>query len=527
MAKHISVNRFSRLLQELNTPVYVLDENQAIVYFNDALVQWANVDADALIGQVCRYHVSASRLHHEIIAAALAPPPEFGPGTRVETVLAVDAVREIRYRRSLFLPLAFEHGVFGSLVLVDANDIPPELMSGIAGTSNEVPNDTPNTIAQGTLGIFVSENPTVETLATRELHRLLFAVRRHQAGRYRFETLIGRTPAMQMVRQQAMLAADSVAPVLIVGPPGSGRETLGNAIHFGHDGERSGGLIPVDCHALPVELIDSTIRAFYRRYAKSEHQKRHTLLLNNADLLMPEQAELVVSMMANNPGNMRIIGISPFEPAEWHNHPELPYRLATIKINLPPLFERRDDLPLLAQWFLEQQNTRNATRTAKNTAANEGRISESETLTAQRSGFASDAIDLMTQYHWPGNLDELAEVVQESHAKAKGTLVRAGDLPARLQHTADALAETQSEERIDLEQYLQSVELELITRAIKAAQGNKAKAARLLGMTRPRLYRRLEQLGLIETPVREHHADQSKEKKADLPDFREIASESD
>ena len=504
MAKHVSVSRFSRLLQELQAPVYVLDEQQVLVYFNDALVRWANADADALLGQVCRYHVSGSRLHHEIIAAALAPPPEVSQGLQVEAILAVDAVQEIRSRRAVFVPLPIDNGLFASLVLVDAADLSPE------EAENSIPQQSGlTTLAASNAGT------TVETLAARELHRVLLAVRRHQAGRYRFETLIGQTPLMQMVRQQAALAAESVVPVLIVGPPGSGRETLGNAIHFGRDGELSGGLIPVDCHALPPELIDSTVRAFYRRYAKSDRQKRHTLLLNNADLLEPEQAELVFSVIANNPGNMRIIGTSPFEPTAWQNHPELPYRLATIKINLPPLVERRDDIPMLAQWFLEQQN---AARKTKNDAP-----------TVSRSGFSSNAIDLLAQYHWPGNLDELIRVVRESHANAKGPLVRSGDLPARLRQSADALAATPTEEPIDLEQHLHAVELELIGRALQTAKGNKAKAARLLGMTRPRLYRRLEQLGLVEIPVREFDVvkqDESKETDDDLPDFREIDSNS-
>ena len=500
MAKNVSVSRFSRMLQELDTPVYVLDEQHVLVYFNEALVQWANADADSLLGQTCRYHTSASRLHHEILAAALAPPPEVEQGLRTQTVLVIDAVSEIRYRRAEFFPLASAEGKFGSLVLVDSIDLSPEEAVDI------VPSKEPHLLDATSIS---TGGLSVETLQAKELHRVLFAVRRHQAGRYRLETLIGRTPAMQMARQQAMLAAGGVAPVLIVGPPGSGRETLANAIHFGQDGEHFGGLIPIDCHVLPAELIDSTIRAFYQRYAKSERQKHHTLLLNNADLLEPEQAELIVSVLDHNPGNMRIIGTSPFEPPDWQNHQELPYRLATIKINLPPLAQRPDDILLLAQWLLEQQNVRQTNAAKKSMSA----------PIVQRTGFAADAIDLLTAYHWPGHLDELTQVIEESHAAAKGPLVRASDLPIRLRHTADAQAVHANEERIDLEKYLLSVELELMQRALRAAKGNKAKAARLLGMTRPRLYRRLEQIGLVEMPSRDF---ETPVKPTDLPDFREI-----
>ena len=552
MAKHISVSRFSRLLQELATPVYVLDEKHVLIYFNDALAQWANADADALIGQTCRYHTSASRLHHEIVAASLAPPPEVFLGQRTRAILAVDAVQEIRYRRAEFFPLALGDNTFGTLVLVDAVDLSQEEASGerlqasgfrlqeeASHGSHEVRNPK-------------SEVCSVETLQARELHRVLFALRRHQAGRYRFETLIGNTPVMQQTRQQAMLAAETVAPVLIVGPPGSGRETLSHAIHYGRDGERSGGMIPVDCHALPGELIDSTIRAFYQRYAKSDRQKCHTLLLNNADMLEPGQAELVVSVIANNPGNLRIIGTSSLEPRDWQNHPTLPWHLATIKINLPPLTERRDDIPLLAQWFLEQQNrlqvsgfrhretlSGRSTGEASNTNPEARSPSAFDRSTgsevrAQRSGFAADALDLLALYHWPGNIDELAQVVAESHTNAKGTLVRANDLPIRLHQTADAQTVSSVEERIDLEKYLHSLEVELIQRALKAARGNKTKAARLLGMTRPRLYRRLEQLGEEGFRLQEKTSDTSPEVRSpkpeapppdDMPDFRELDSD--
>jgi len=518
-------------MQELDTPVYVLDEKHALIYFNDALVKWANADADALIGQTCRYHTSASRLHHEITAASLAPPPEVAQGQRTQTILAVDAVCETRYRRAEFIPLAFGDGEFGTLVLVDAIDLSPE--------------DTVSFTAQP------QGETTVETVQARELHRVLFALRRHQAGRYRLETLLGHTSAMQLARRQAMLAAETghcasgiVAPVLIVGPPGSGRETLAGAIHYGRDGEHSGGMIPVDCHALPGELIDSTIRAFYQRYArvdqKADRKKCHTLLLNNADTLEPEQAELVVSVLENNPGNMRIIGTSSLEPHVWNNHPELPWCLATIKINLPPLTERRDDIPLLAQWFLEQQNARgegrgtrderreagvNPTSHLSPLASHASSLAPHTSPMTQRSGFAADALDLLTLYHWPGNIDELMQVVAESHAQAKGTLVRASDLPIRLHQTADAQAVNSTIEQIDLENYLQSLEVELIGRALKTARGNKAKAARLLGMTRPRLYRRLEQLGLIELPTPKFGVpNDDVAAPEDTPDFRELDS---
>jgi DNA-binding NtrC family response regulator len=100
-------------------------------------------------------------------------------------------------------------------------------------------------------------------------------------------------------------------------------------------------------------------------------------------------------------------------------------------------------------------------------------------------------------YAWPGNLDELARVVAEAHRRVEGPQVGAGDLPDRIRLAAEAAAyPPRPEETIVLDEFLAGVERELIRRALAQAKGNKAKAARLLGMTRPRLYRRLVQLGL-------------------------------
>ena len=115
----------------------------------------------------------------------------------------------------------------------------------------------------------------------------------------------------------------------------------------------------------------------------------------------------------------------------------------------------------------------------------------------QIGGFSAAALERLDAYPWPGNLDELAEVVAEAHGRAAGLEIGVGDLPERLHVAAQAAAHPRrTEETIVLDEYLGRVERELIRRALGRAKGNKAKAARLLGVTRPRLYRRMVQLGL-------------------------------
>ena len=145
---------------------------------------------------------------------------------------------------------------------------------------------------------------------------------------------------------------------------------------------------------------------------------------------------------------------------------------------MPPLAQRREDLPLLAQLFLEELNARGG---------------------KQVGGFTPEALDRLDAYPWPGNLDELAQVVAEAHERAGGPEIARGrsaraDPPGGRRGGASA----PHEETIVLDEFLAAIERELIRRALARAKGNKAKAARLLGMTRPRLYRRMVQLGLEE-----------------------------
>jgi DNA-binding NtrC family response regulator len=164
-------------------------------------------------------------------------------------------------------------------------------------------------------------------------------------------------------------------------------------------------------------------------------------------------------------------------------HAELAALLSTVVIELPPLAERREDLPLLAQALVEDVNVGSQ---------------------RQLRGFSSEALDRLDGYPWPGNVDELVEVVTEAHGKAEGPEIGVADLPKRIALAQAAAAHPRRrEEQIVLDDYLRQIERELVSRAMAQAKGNKAKAARLLGVSRPRLYRRMVQLGLEEESLDE------------------------
>jgi len=143
-------------------------------------------------------------------------------------------------------------------------------------------------------------------------------------------------------------------------------------------------------------------------------------------------------------------------------------------IELLPLKQRLEDLPALAQLFLEKLNA-------------QGEL--------QRSGFSDDVLDRLASYPWPNNVDELFAVVKQAHGASEDPLIQLRDLPPQLHWAAQVAARPPREKTtIDLDQFLAEIEEELIHRAVAQSRGNKAQAARSLGISRARLHRRLQQL---------------------------------
>ncbi len=314
-----------------------------------------------------------------------------------------------------------------------------------------------------------------------QLHAELNRWRHRFAGRYRLERMVGVSSASARVRAQVVLAAAAPANVLIVGPRGSGKEHVAKAIHYRRPLELTGALVPVACTTLDTELLISTLQALGPSAAPRASDRWRTLLLSNIDALsLAAQAALMPLLGAL--GSWRLIATAQRPPAELVAagtlRADLAARLATLSIELPPLRERIEDLPLLAQMFLEEINA---------------------TAARQLAGFTPEALDQLAVYPWPGNLDELADVVEQAHERAADSEIGPRDLPRQILLAADAAQRPpRRDEPIDLEGLLAKIETELIERALARAKGNKSRAAQLLGLTRPRLYRRLVGLGLEE-----------------------------
>jgi len=457
--RRVHAGEFVKLLESAVQPLYVLDDSLVIVYLNGACREWLGPIAEELLGRPCVYDSGGEKSAADNLAAGLCPPPAVLEGQEVAAAVTYVAGEQTLFRRARFVPLRWaDEPVLCTIALVDGHD-----------SSQPLP-----------------ESSLPESDEAQELHQQLQRFRQRKCLRYRAQTVVGVTPAARRAAAQSDVAAATGANVLLVGPPGSGRRHLAEAIHYGSTGGKGDSpakigafppLVPLECGLLDTELIQSTVRS-----AIALANERGTLVLCDADRMAVEaQAALAVALASPNfPWRAIATAAAPLLELAKHGmfREDLAAILSTITIELPPLAKRRDDLPLLAQALLEEQNARGG---------------------KQLGGFAADALDRLCAYSWPGNLTELAAVVAECHLHAAGTQVTRADLPERLRMAVEAAVRPRrKEEPIQLDEFIARIERELIRRALSRSKGNKAKAARLLGLNRPRLYRRMVQLGLIE-----------------------------
>jgi DNA-binding NtrC family response regulator len=446
-------NQLTRLFAATSRPIYAVDDRRRIVYCNAACAQWLGVAVEELVDLRCDYHAGDSGNRLEDVAACLCPPPEAFGGTALHAIVNCPTVGSISRRLAEFLPLnGTDSEQAGVLVLVEAGELQ-------VGQESELIEHEPEAAA---------------------LHRRLQEFTAELRAPYHIDRLVGESLEIRRVREQVSLAIDAHANVQIVGPAGSGREHVARTIHCGSDAAAAGPLMPLSCGLLDAELLQTTVVAFLQRVRDTDCQPAATLLLLDVDELgLEAQAELVAFFRVPT-FPLRTIVTSRQPLLELSKQDlfleELAFRLSSFVIELPRLADRKEDIPFLCQRLLEDFNARG------------GR---------QLSGFTASTLDQLCAMPWNGNVAELADVVRESCENAEGTQVTEADLARRVR-LVESAAEVprREEESVDLQAFLEEVERELLTRSLAQAKGNKAQAARMLGISRARLLRRVSQLGL-------------------------------
>lgn len=450
-----------RLWQLAREPIFWLDPMLRIMWVNRAWENLTGHPASSVIGVTCQAHGPTRVGDLGDLAASFHPPPESLSGQPAGTLsLIFHANGAAAWHRLEFCPFRDEHdALIGILGLVRSTDDSP-------GTSNSQAN---------------------------ELHVQLLMLKRQLQKRDGFDSLVGFGPAHRRLLDQVHLAAASTTPVLIVGESGTGKRLVARTIHQKGTG-RDHPLVPFDCEALPTEVLERELFGAVRNSQPDTEiptvgtgKPRSRLSLRDGSTLLIREIlmlprDLQERLVASIDKSVRLLATTTLDPTHaWESdqlRPELYFALTTMLIYLQPLRERRSELPALAQHFLERANARGG---------------------KQKVGFSPEAIATLMSYDWPGNIHELARVTDHAHAHS-GTepLVTVEDLPASIRgHRGGAYTPPIPPNPIKpLDELLTEVERRLIETALSQVRGNKSRAAELLGISRPRLYRRIKELNL-------------------------------
>jgi len=464
-------NELRRLLDTVAVPWFVVDAHRHIVWCNHALTRATELGQDELVHRECRYHTPEGTSRADAIAAALCPPPELDRGSTTTTVVTwlSSSGDEVRY-----------HATFAPLVdtLVASSSETCESMQS-AGFLVVV-------TLHGPLSGFSGDEQTPDAVLLADdpspsaLHNQVRTFRLAWGRRYHVDRLIGSSCHARRIREQVEMASDGKGAVLIVGPEGSGRRHIARAIHYSRGDSRAGRLVHLSATALSPDTLNSAVRGLSAAVDSNSRPSMATLLLAQVDRLPDDlQLQLETLLEDQHPG-VRLISTATGRLDQRARDGRFRWRLAmrldALTIELPPFRERREDIAPIAQLFVEEFN------------ALEDK---------QLGGFQQEALDQLAAYGWPGEIGELRDVVFEACRRAAAPLIAESDLPRKVAHGVIASTPPrEAEETIVLDEFLAQIESEIVRRALYQAKGNKSKAAALLGLTRPRLYRRLVQLGL-------------------------------
>jgi DNA-binding NtrC family response regulator len=304
-----------------------------------------------------------------------------------------------------------------------------------------------------------------------------------------FGGLIGTSPKMQRVYRLVEKVSQHNYPVLILGESGTGKELVARSIHF-LGPRKNKPFVPVDCSALVPTLIESELFGYVKgAFTGALHSKMGlmeaagsgTLFLDEiGDMPIDLQAKLLRALQEREVkpvGSTERVSISTRVIAatnrdldlavrQGHFRQDLFFRLNVVQIKLPPLRERKTDIPLLVHTFLEKFSDSNS----------------------KLHAIAEDAMARFVAYDWPGNVRELENAIERAVALGTGPLLHAGDLPSGLQYNT-VTATHQNDEVLPLEE----LERRAILRALQESSGDKLAAARMLGIGKTTLYRKLKQ----------------------------------
>lgn len=458
MAKRTRSRRgLTTWLTDSVTPLFVLDARRKVLFFNHGCEVLTGWSAGDVIGQVCDYVSEPDYSQVECLTGSLCPPPDVLSGQEQSVpTFVMTRTGERLARMTRFIPLIDDDGTVSRIL--------------------------------GSLAPIGEQKKLVATPHDRQLHAELAAIRADLRKRYDVTSLVGQSAVFRRILRQVDLARQSGVSVHFEGEAGTGREHIARLIHY-QSPDRLRAFVPIDCGRLTADRLRETLEYVLTEAAESEipHLRPGTVFFRRVDRLPADvQQEVVERWSSADPPAVRLMSdsIGSLDDAVSADRlREECYQLLTsLVIRIPPLRERMEDFSLLAQDMLERHN----------------RDRES-----QVTGFSEEVWAACRGYNWPGNQDELQEVIREARHACQGKLITLGDLPFRFRtgQEAQRVSPVRTFTLKPLDERLEEVEREHIREALALSGQNKSQAAERLGITRPKLYRRMRQLGVFDGVV--------------------------
>jgi transcriptional regulator with PAS, ATPase and Fis domain len=441
------------LFQRCREAVFLLDRRRKLLFVNRAWEGLTGLSLRQVRGLVCQRRLAeATPRELQGLARALRPPPEVLHG------------KTLRVRRWLTHP---QTGAY----CCDVQFVP------LAGS------ESPLAVLGKLLPVRLTAPPGGAPLSPP-----LQALRDRFAQHFTPDLLQGQVPSVARVREQVRLALAHPCPVLILGEPGTGKHWLARLLH--HQGPaKEQTMVALDCRGLPARALAA---ALFDEAGQPRRKDRGTLYLKEPSHLPRElQARLVEAFLpeqpAAAPGPRVLAGSTADLQAEvlaGRLLEPLAFALSTLTVTLPPLRQRPEELPSLVERALDRA-CQNAPR----------RVTE----------VSEDAWHFLRAHPWPGNLRELYTVLSSACARSQGARIEAGDLPWYVRTSTEGKAPNTPAPPLDavldevearLGKLRGEVEKRLLVQALRRARGNKTRASELLAISRPRLLRRIKELGI-------------------------------
>jgi DNA-binding NtrC family response regulator len=340
--------------------------------------------------------------------------------------------------------------------------------------------------------------------------------------RYKFEGIIGRSPAMRTLFGLLETVSSSASTILVTGETGSGKEIVARAIHH-NSPRRAQRFVALNCGAIPETLLEAELFGHVRgaftgavgmRQGRLEQAHKGTLFLDEVGTMSAALQMKLLRVLQEREFerlgdthsikvDVRVIAATNSDlnkmVAEGDFREDLFYRLNVIPIELPPLRDRREDIPLLVQHFLKKftapdPQTQPSEPRASGHKADHGRSPEPGRILS----ISQQALRALMAYAWPGNVRQLENAIERAVALSGGrSQIETADLTTEIQRASETTVTPDvslPEDGIDFEHYVSGIERELIRRALEKTGGNKGQASRLLNLKRTTLVEKLKRL---------------------------------